>query len=208
MQDCPVAAAPGSAYGSPARSVEDSIPMGKVFSEIDERNAGFIRKQQLFFVATAPAGSDGFVNCSPKGLESFAILDPLTVAYLDLTGSGAETIAHVRQNGRITFLFCAFEGAPRLLRLYGEADVVEPADTEWDALCAHFPSYDAARSIIRAKLTRIADSCGYGVPQYRFDAERSQLAEWAERKGPQGVAEYKREHNAKSLDGLPALRQR
>ncbi len=182
--------------------------MGKVFSEIDDRNAAFIRKQRLFFVASAPEGGDGFVNCSPKGLDSFEILDPLTVAYLDLTGSGAETIAHVKQNQRITFLFCAFEGPPRLLRLYGDGDVIEPGDAEWDALHARFPNHGSARAIIRAKLTRIADSCGYGVPEYRFERERSQLDQWADKKGPEGILEYQRENNVTSLDGLPALRPR
>ena len=182
--------------------------MGKVFSEIDERNAEFIRRQHVFFVATAPEGGDGFVNCSPKGLDSFTILDPLTVAYLDLTGSGAETIAHLRQNGRITFLFCAFEGPPRLLRLYGRGDVVEPGDAEWEDLSARFPRYEGARAVIRARLTRIADSCGYGVPEYRYEGERSQLVDWADRKGPDGIAAYQRDNNTQSLDGLPALRPR
>ena len=182
--------------------------MGKVFPEIDDRNATFIRKQRLFFVASAPDGPDGFVNCSPKGLDSFAILDPLTVAYLDLTGSGAETSAHVRQNERITFLFCAFEGPPRLLRLYGNGDVVEPGDAEWDALYAKFEPREGARAIIRARLTRIADSCGYGVPEYAFEKDRRQLIDWADRKGPDGVLEYQRENNLESLDGLPALRPR
>lgn len=180
--------------------------MGKLFSEIDERNAAFIRKQHLFFVASAPAGEDGFVNCSPKGLESFAILDPLTVAYLDLTGSGVETIAHARENRRLTIMFCAFEGPPRILRLYGEADVVEPVDAEWESLAAHFPHYKGARAIVRARLTRIADSCGYGVPRYRYEGEREQMTAWAERKSPEEIEQYKADNNRESLDGLPGLR--
>ncbi len=181
--------------------------MGKVFEVIDERNAEFIRNQRMFFVASAPLSGDGFVNLSPKGLESFAILDPTTVAYLDLTGSGIETVAHMRENGRITFLFCAFEGPPRLLRLYGRGEAIEPGDPEWDALVSHFPAYSSARSIIRARLDRIADSCGYGVPLYSFEGERSQLHEWAERKGEAGIREYKADNNATSLDGLAGLRR-
>lgn len=181
--------------------------MGKVFTEIDERNAAFIRGQKLFFVSTAPSGPGGHVNCSPKGLESFAILDPLTVAYLDLTGSGIETIAHVRENGRITFMFCAFEGPPRILRLQGAGDVIEPGDEEFDALADRFPKYVGTRAIVRARLARIADSCGYGVPQYQFAGDRKQLIEWGVRKGPDGVAKYQRANNEQSLDGLPGLRR-
>jgi len=181
--------------------------MGKVFSEIDSRNAEFIRSQRMFFVASAPLAADGLVNLSPKGLDSFAILDPTTVAYLDLVGSGIETIAHLRENGRIAFLFCAFEGPPRLLRLQGRGEAFEPGDPEWDSLASHFPSYPNARAIIRARLDRIADSCGYGVPLYSFGGERSQLGEWAERKGADELRAYKAANNAASLDGLPGLRR-
>lgn len=180
--------------------------MGAVFESIDERNAAFIRAQRMFFVGSAPLSGDGLVNVSPKGLDSFAILDPHTVAYLDLVGSGIETVAHVRENERISFLFSAVEGPPRLLRLYGRAEVIEPGDADWDALAAHFPSRPSARSIIRARLVRIADSCGYGVPLYSFEGERTQLLAWADRKGPDGIAAYKAENNATSLDGLPGLR--
>jgi hypothetical protein len=180
--------------------------MGKVFAELDERNAEFIRAQHMFFVASAPLSGDGLVNLSPKGLESFAILDPLTVAYLDLTGSGIETVAHVRENERIAFLFCAFEGPPRLLRLQGRAEAFEPGDPEWDELIGKFPSYPSARAIIRARLERISDSCGYGVPLYDYRGERSQLLDWADRKGSDGIARYKVENNSTSLDALPGLR--
>lgn len=179
--------------------------MGKVFPDIDGRNADFIRAQRVFFVASAPLAADGFVNLSPKGLDSFAILDPKTVAYVDLIGSGIETVAHLRENGRITFLFCAFEGPPRLLRLYGTGEAVLPGDPDWDELVRRFPAYPSARAIVRARLDRIADSCGYGVPLYRFEGERSQLLDWAERKGPEGLERYRRENNAVSLDGLPGL---
>jgi len=181
--------------------------VGKVFPEIDARNAAFIAKQKLFFVATAPLSGDGHVNLSPKGLDSFAVLGPKRVAYLDLVGSGAETIAHVRENGRIAFMFCAFEGPPRILRLHGRGAIVEPGDAQWPELVGHFPDYDGARSIVLAEIHRIADSCGYGVPEYRFEKERSQLRQWAEKRGADGLADYKREHNRRSLDGLPALRR-
>lgn len=181
--------------------------MGKVFAEIDERNAAFIRAQRVFFVATAPLAAEGLVNLSPKGLESFAILGPLEVAYLDLVGSGIETVAHLRENRRIVFLFCAFEGPPRILRLHGRGEVIEPGDEAWDALAARFPARPNARSVVRVDVTRIADSCGYGVPLYRFEKEREQLLDWAERKGPEEIARYQAEHNRASLDGLPGLRR-
>src|SRR4029077_20801999 len=128
----------------------------------------FIRAQHVFFVATAPLSASGHVNLSPKGLDQFTILDPRTVASLDLTGSGVETIAHLRENSRITICFCAFEGPPKILRLYGRGDVIFPADAEFGALVAPFPAYVGTRSVVRVAVDRIADSCGYGVPEYRF----------------------------------------
>jgi len=180
--------------------------MGKVHEVIDERLAKLIGRQHLFFVATAALSAEGSVNLSPKGLDSFAILDPHTVAYLDLVGSGAETIAHLRENGRITILFCSFEGPPLLLRLYGRGEVVEPGDEGFETLLARFPKHPGARSIIRVSITRIADSCGFGVPLYHFEGERTQLVAWAERKGEEGLREYQLGNNRVSLDGLPALR--
>lgn len=180
--------------------------MGSVFSEIDDRNAAFIVRQKMFFVATAPRSDSGLVNLSPKGLDSFAILDPLTVAYLDLVGSGAETLSHVRENGRIVFMFCAFEGPPRILRLHGRGEVVEPGDAEWEALAGRFPARPSARCVIRARVQRIADSCGYGVPLYAFEGQRQQLTKWAEKRDAEGLAQYQRDHNRESLDGLPGLR--
>jgi hypothetical protein len=179
--------------------------MGKVFEGIDEKLAAWIAAQRMFFVATAPR-EGGHVNLSPKGQSSFAILGPKSVAYLDLVGSGAETIAHLRENGRITFMFCAYEGLPRIVRLYGRGEAIEPGDPEFAALAAHFPAYPSTRAILRAELSRIADSCGYGVPLYQYKGERSQIGEWAERKGPEGLRAYQLERNRESLDGLPALR--
>jgi hypothetical protein len=180
--------------------------VAKVYSAIDERLALFIHAQRLFFIGTAPAGRDGHINISPKGLDTFRILDPHTVAYLDLTGSGIETVAHLRENGRITLLFCAFEGAPKILRLRGRGEAIEPGDQGFASLRGQFPPFDGVRAIIRVVLDQISDSCGYGVPLYRYEGERSQLREWTDRKGPDGILKYQAEHNAHSIDGLPGLR--
>ncbi len=180
--------------------------MGRTSESLDERTIEFVRRQHVFFVATAPSGGAGRVNLSPKGLDTFAVLDDRTVAYLDLAGSGIETVAHLRQNGRITLMFCAFDGAPNILRLYGAGEAVEPGDAEWDALRARFPEMPGARSIIRVRLERVSSSCGFGVPRYRYEGDRSALTDWAEKKGREGVEAYKAEKNRESLDGLPGLR--
>ena len=179
--------------------------MAKTYDGIDERMAAFLCAQHVFFVGTAPAGADGHVNVSPKGLDSFRILGPTTVAYLDLTGSGVETIAHLRDNGRITFLFCAFAGPPKIVRLYGRGEVVRPGDADFADLAARYPALPGVRSVIRVHLERITDSCGYAVPTYRYVRERNQLVQWAERKGADGLATYQRVNNARSVDGLPGL---
>ncbi|MEM7584328.1 MAG: pyridoxamine 5'-phosphate oxidase family protein [Acidobacteriota bacterium] len=179
--------------------------MGKVFESIDGKLKDFIEKQQLFFVATAPLAGDGLVNLSPKGLDSFRILGPRTVAYLDLVGSGVETIAHLRENGRIVILFCAFEGPPKIVRLNGQGEAIEPGHPEFEQLVAQFPSYPGTRSVIRVECSRISDSCGFGVPLMPFQSHRKQLPAYAERKGPEGIEAYKKLKNATSLDGLPGL---
>jgi hypothetical protein len=179
--------------------------MGKVHDEIGPALAEFIAAQHVFFVATAPLAADGHVNLSPKGLDSFEIVDPRTIAYLDLTGSGVETIAHLRENGRITLCFCAFEGPPKIVRLYGKGEVVEPGDPDFAGLRARFRTPGAVRAVIRVRLDRIADSCGFGVPRYRYQGERTQLVEWAERRGEDGAEEYRRRNNRESIDGLPGL---
>ncbi|HYB43473.1 MAG TPA: pyridoxamine 5'-phosphate oxidase family protein [Candidatus Methylomirabilis sp.] len=181
--------------------------MGKQHDAIDERLEVFLRSQRVFFVATAPLAAEGHINCSPKGLDTFAILGPRAVAYLDLTGSGVETIAHLRENGRIVLTFCAFEGAPKIVRLHGRGEVVEPGDPAFAALRERFPAHhEGVRSAIRVAVERIADSCGYGVPEYRYVADRSQLPQWAKRKGAGGTARYRAEHNLASIDGLPGVR--
>jgi len=179
--------------------------MGKIYAQITDRLEAFIARQHIFFVATAPLEDSGHVNVSPKGQDTFAILDPHTVAYQDFSGSGAETIAHLKQNGRITIMFCAFRGPPFILRLYGQGEVLEPNDPEFDKLNKRFALDLGVRSIIRVRLTRIQDSCGYGVPLYDFVKPRDTLLKWAERKGERGIVEFKRECNVRSIDGLLAL---
>ncbi len=194
--------------------------MGQVYPELDQRLVQFIAGQPVFFVATAPcldsAGAGGHVNVSPKGYrDTFAVLDPLTVAYLDLTGSGAETIAHLRQNGRITLMFCSFDATPKVVRIYGTGRAVLPADPEWPGLAAHFGQAAgtgrgggdryAERAIIVVAIDRIADSCGYAVPVMELSFERDLLARWSERKSAEDLAAYRVKHNSESIDGLPAL---
>jgi hypothetical protein len=183
---------------------EDS--MGKVYERLDDKLVEFIGRQHLFFVGTAPDSPDGHLNVSPKGLDTFRILGPNTVAYLDLTGSGIETVAHLRQNGRVTIMFCAFEGRPLIVRLYGRGRVVEPGDPEWDRLLASFPGYPGVRSVVVVAVERAADSCGYAVPLYEFKGERSQLIAYAEKKGPEGMEVYKAAKNRRSIDGLAGIR--
>jgi hypothetical protein len=182
--------------------------MAKVFAEIEPEMAAWIAKQHLFFVATAPAGDEGLVNCSPKGLNTFAILDPLTVAYLDLTGSGVETIAHLRENGRIVVMFCALEGAAKIVRLHGEGEVITPDDPGFAALYGHFAPMPGVRAVIKIRVMRVSDSCGFGVPEYAYVGERRALVDWAETKGESYMAAYQAKQNAQSLDGLPALAPR
>ena len=179
--------------------------MGRVFPAIDETVAEFIQQQQMFFVATAPLTADGHVNLSPKGLDSFRILDERTVAYLDLVGSGIETVAHLKENGRIVVMFCAVSGPPKILRLHGQGEVIEPSHESFEALRPQFPSHCGVRSIIRIRCSRISDSCGFGVPLYEFRGHRAQLLDWAERKGQESLEQYQQEKNARSLDGLPGI---
>lgn len=172
--------------------------------EITPELAQFIEDQHMFFVATSPS-TGGHVNVSPKGLDSFAVLGPLEVAYLDLTGSGVETIAHLRDNGRITFMFCAFAGSPNIVRLYGLGEVIRPGDDDFDSLRAHFGDFDGVRSVIRARLDRVSDSCGYGIPIMEFKNQRRALTgHWA-KKSPADVSEYHETRTPLSIDGLPGM---
>jgi pyridoxamine 5'-phosphate oxidase-like protein len=180
--------------------------MGTLFDRIDTSLETFIRAQQMFFVATAPLNASGHINVSPKGLDTLRVLDSQTLAYLDYVGSGAETIAHLKENERIVLMLCAFQGAPRIVRFHGRGSVFEPQDQEFNSLRGLFPAEPAGRAIIRMSIGRIADSCGFGVPLYAFEGHRSQLPAWAARKGPQGLHEYQEQKNRVSIDGLPALR--
>src|SRR3954453_20990749 len=169
--------------------------MAKVYEAIDRALTDFIGAQHMFFVATAPLEADGHVNLSPKGLDTFRVLDRHTVAYLDLTGSGVETIAHLRQNGRATIMFCAFDGPPKILRLYGLGEVLEPEHPDFAELRPSFGEQIGVRSIIRVHVQRIAAACGFSVPRYEFVADRDQLARSAEKKGPEGLQKYRNEKN-------------
>jgi hypothetical protein len=190
--------------------VEEPVPeepVGKTRATIDDKAKEFLAAQRVFFVATAPRGDEGHVNLSPKGLDTLRVLSPTRIAYLDLVGSGAETIAHLRENGRITLMFCAFEGSPNILRIYGRGRAVESGDADWSELAAGFPAEPGARSIVVVDVERVMDSCGFGVPRYRYEGDRPVLREWAEKKGDEALREYERNNNAASLDGLPALRR-
>lgn len=179
--------------------------MGKQHASLDDRLTAFIRAQKMFFVATAPLSGEGHVNVSPKGYDTIAVLGPNTVAYLDLGGSGVETIAHVRENARITLMFCAFEGAANILRLYGRGEAVCMGEPGFEELLALFPGYDRARAVIRVRLERIADSCGWGVPFYAYQGEREQLRRWVEDKPRADWEATRYAKNAESIDGLPGL---
>lgn len=178
--------------------------MGKCYPEIAPDLAAWIAKQHLFFVATAPLAREGHVNCSPRGLDTLRVTGPRTVAWLDLTGSGSETIAHVRENGRIVVMFCALDGPPRIVRLHGRAQVHAPASPGWTGIIDQFVPHPAARAIVAIDVTRISDSCGYGVPQFQYLGERDTLDRWAQAKGEANLAAYRQAHNVLSIDGLPS----
>lgn len=181
--------------------------MGKRFETLNDNLTRFVLRQPMFFVASAPSGDGGHVNVSPKGLEgSLAVVDKSTVAYLDLTGSGVETIAHIRDNGRVTLMFCAFEGPPMILRVYGRGETVLPDDPGFADLRDRFPEDRlAVRAVVVVRVDEVRTSCGYGVPFMTYDGDRDDQERWAERKGEAGVLAYRAEKNALSLDGLPGL---
>jgi hypothetical protein len=189
--------------------------LGKTFSGIDEKLARWVAAQPLFFVASAPLAGDGHVNVSPKGpIGTLRVLDEHTVAYLDLVGSGAETVAHVRENGRIVIMLCAFEGPPRIVRLHGRGEIVPSHDERFEQLLAEHAFFEPAveearRAIVLVQLTRVSDSCGYGVPLMSVLGERPHMDAWAQKKlrvgGEEALRAYRREKNAESIDGLPAI---
>lgn len=177
--------------------------MGKFHTSILDQHKEFISRQKMFFVASAPLSAEGHVNLSPKGLDSFRVLSSTRVAYMDIVGSGNETSAHILENGRITFMFCAFDGPPNILRLYGKGRTVLPGDADWNELAALFELPLATRQIIVADIHKVQTSCGFGVPLYAYTGERDHSQKWAEKKGPEGLEAYKQEKNLVSIDGLP-----
>lgn len=179
--------------------------MGQTHDELKPELVDWLKEQRLFFVATAPLAGEGLVNCSPKGIDTFRVLGPREVAYLDLTGSGIETVAHLRENGRIVLMFCAFSGPPKIVRLHGTGEVHVPESAGFERLKGEFPGHPGARAVIRVQLSRISTSCGFGVPLFEHVGERDTLLRSAEKKGPAGLRTYQREKNARSLDGLPGL---
>jgi predicted pyridoxine 5'-phosphate oxidase superfamily flavin-nucleotide-binding protein len=189
--------------------------MGRTYDEIDDRMAAWIAAQPLFFVGSAPLDPDGHVNVSPKGpIGSLRVLGPTTVAYLDIVGSGAETVAHVRENGRVVVMLCSFQGPPRILRLHGRGDILLPGEPAYDELLARAGFEDAAvaqsrRAIVRVEINRIADACGYGVPLMSHEGQREHAPLWAQKKlrvgGVAAIDAYKAEKNERSIDGLPAI---
>jgi len=177
--------------------------MGKITDTILDHHKSFIEHQKMFFVATAPLTANGHINLSPKGLDSFRVLSPTRVAYMDITGSGNETSAHILENGRITFMFCAFDGPPNILRLYGKGYTVLPTDTDWKVLSPLFSELPGVRQIIVADIYKVQTSCGYSVPLYEHAGERDHAIKWVEKKGAEGLEQYKAEKNMVSMDGLP-----
>jgi len=187
--------------------------MAKLFERLDEHQRAWIDRQAMFFVGTAPLAEDGHVNVSPKGpIGTLKVLDDHTVAYLDVVGSGAETIAHIRENGRVVVMLCAFEGPPRILRLHGRGELLLAGTPEFDAMMEHFEAFpvpESHRAIVVVHVNRIADSCGYGVPLLDYVGERPHQEKSSSKRvrvgGPEAYVDYQREHNAQSIDGLPAV---
>lgn len=175
--------------------------MGKFYESITPDHQSFIQRQQIYFVGTATSG--GRINVSPKGLDTLRVLDANTVVWLNLTGSGNETAAHLRESDRMTLMFCAFDGDPLILRLYGHARAIHPRDTEWSQYIGLFPAIPGARQIIHLSIDSTQTSCGFGVPLYQYTGQRTLLPEWATKKGPEGIQQYWEDRNAVSIDGKP-----
>ena len=177
--------------------------MGKTYETITPSLQEWIQQQRVFFVSTAPLAADGHVNCSPKGGDSFRILNEREVAYQDLTGSGIETIAHLRENKRIVIMFCAFEGPPKIVRIHGEGQVVLPDDPDFAPLAPLFPAHEGTRAFIRIRAHRVSDSCGFTVPFMDFVQPRDTLDRWTEKKTAEELADYRCQKNSRSIDDLP-----
>ena len=180
--------------------------MGKVYDDgLDELLVEWVAEQPVFFVATAPLAADGHVNVSPRGHDCLSVLDPWRLAWVDYTGSGVETVAHLRENARITVMWCSFGPSPRILRAHGRGTVHLPGDPVYDDVVARHPAHPSTRAVVAVDVHRVSDSCGYGVPLMEVVGERDLLRRGAERRGPEGLAAYRAEKNAVSLDGLPGL---
>ena len=177
--------------------------MGKTYEVIDEKIERWMSRQKMFFVATAPIGTDALVNCSPKGRDTLRVLDPKVLAYMDGDGSGIETVAHIKENGRIVIMMCAFDGPPKIYRFHGHGKVFEPHHEGFNSLRAKFPE-GICRAIIKIAVTRISDSCGYGVPNYEYVGERQSYDNIMKKITSEELDEYRKE-NQFSLDGLPGL---
>jgi len=173
--------------------------MAEKFEQLNDKHIEFIGAQHIYFVGTA--GAEGFVNVSPKGMDSFRVIDSKRVAWLNLTGSGNETAAHVLENGRMTIMFCSFDKQPLIMRLYGQALAVHPRDARWQELATLFPGYSGARQIFELELELVQTSCGYAVPYYELKGERPTLVKWADQHGESGIRDYWQARNSKSLDG-------
>jgi len=176
--------------------------MGKFHNSMTDAHIDFIANQKMFFTATAPLSAKGHINLSPKGLDSFRVLSPSKVVYMDIIGSGNETSAHILENGRITFMFCAFDGPPNILRLYGKAITILPNHHEWNELAALFTLHPAIRQFILADIYKVQTSCGFSIPLYDYAGERDHSYKWAESKGKDGLNQYIKDKNLASLDGL------
>ena len=185
-------------------SIED-MGMGKEYTEFDERLQDWIGRQHVFFVSTAPSAVDGLVNCSPKGLDCLRVTGPRQIAYVDTGGSGIETVAHIKENGRVTIMLCAFEGPPKIFRFYGLGHVLEPHDEGFEEMLAKFPEMPAARNIILIDVERIIDSCGFGVPLYEFKKHRDSLNNYFSKQSEEDISKYRRDRNSESLEGMPGL---
>ena len=179
--------------------------MSKQRENIDSELASWIARQRVFFVATSPLSAAGHINTSPKGGESFRVLGPLEVVYQDYTGSGAETAAHLRENGRIVIMFCAFEGPPQIVRLHGLGQVITPEQSRFGEFSPLFPVHAGTRAFVHVMLHRVSSSCGYSVPLFDFQGHRDTLERWAENQGPEKLKAYRAAKNQRSIDGLAAF---
>lgn len=179
--------------------------MSKTHENITPEIANWICQQRMFFVATAPLAPDGHINVSPKGGDAFRVLGPMEVMYQDFTGSGAETAAHIRENGRIVIMFCAFQGPPKIVRLHGHGTVAAPGDSRYSEFLKLFPVNPGTRAFVHIRIDRVSDSCGYSVPLFEFQAPRETLDRWASAKTPEELKVYRATKNRRSIDGLPAL---